>query len=187
MINTTAKNALWDIAVNQHGYVTAAQARELSITKSAISMLVARGTIERAGHGVYRFPQIPQTQYDPYALAVLWTGAQEAALSHETALDAYEICDVNPHVIHIVVGKNRRIRRSQGEQYRIHYENIDASDIGWWQEIPIIKAAKAIAQCMEYGTPTYLLVQAIDKGYAKGYLQKKEHDALTESLEKCRG
>ncbi|WP_370460129.1 hypothetical protein [Pseudactinotalea sp. HY158] len=28
--------------------------------------MVARGRIERAAHGVYRVPQVPETEYDQY-------------------------------------------------------------------------------------------------------------------------
>lgn len=36
---------------------------------------------------------------------------------------------------------------------------------------------------MDYGTPTYLLRQAIAQGYAQGYLKAKEREELTAALE----
>ena len=90
-------------------------------------MLVHRGTLERAAFGVYRFPQYPVSQYDPYMVAVLWTRAPEACLSHETALDAYGISDVNPNLIHVTVAAGRRLRRAGGEDYEVHHQDLDSN------------------------------------------------------------
>ena len=146
-------------------------------------MLVHRGTLERAAHGVYRFPQYPISEFDPLMLAVLWTRAPEAALSHETALDCYGISDINPHRIHVTVSKQRRLRRTGADDYVVHYEDLTPQQIGWWQEIPTVSPMTAIAQCLTYGTPTYLLRQAIERGHAQGRLKAAERDTLAERLE----
>lgn len=178
-----ARDELWDIATAQHGFVTAQQATEIRIDKHALQMLVHRGTLERAAHGVYRFPQYPVGEHDNLMLAVLWTRVPEAALSHETALDVYGISDVNPHRIHLTVGKQRRFRRTGGDGYVVHYEDLAPRQVGWWQEIPTVTPATAIAQCLTYGTPTYLLRQAIERGHAQGHLKATEHDELANALE----
>ncbi|MBZ8176591.1 hypothetical protein GSS88_02100 [Corynebacterium sp. 3HC-13] len=178
-----ARDKLWDIATTQHGFATARQASELGISKQALQMLVHRGTLERAAHGVYRFPQYPVDEFNHLALAVLWTRVPEAVLSHETALDCYGISDINPNRIHVTVGKKRRFRRAGGEDYIVYYEDLDAKQIGWWQEIPTVTPATAIKQCIHYGTPTYLLRQAIERGHARGYLKNAQRDTLSGLLE----
>lgn len=178
-----ARDGLWDVATTQLGFVTAQQAADLDVGQGALQMLVQRGTLTRVAHGVYRFPQYPVGQYDPYMLAVLWTRAPEACLSHETALDAYGISDVNPNRVHVTVAKHRRLRRTGGDDYVIHREDLAPEQIGWWQEIPTVTAATAVAQCITYGTPTYLLRQAIDRGHIQGYLKTNERDELAKALE----
>ena len=178
-----ARDELWDLATTQHGFVTAQQATEIDIDKHALQMLVHRGTLERAAHGVYRFPQYPVGEHDNLMLAVLWTRVPEAALSHETALDVYGISDVNPNRIHLTVGKQRRFRRTGGHDYVVHYEDLAPRQVGWWQEIPTVTPVTAIGQCLTYGTPTYLLRQAIERGHAQGYLKATDRDELTEALE----
>lgn len=178
-----ARDELWDVATARHGFVTAQQAADLGINKHALQMLVHRGTLTRVAHGVYRFPQYPVGPYDQYMLAVLWTRAPEACLSHETALDAYEISDVNPNRIHVAVAKRRRLRRAGGDDYEIHYEDLAPEQIGWWQEIPTVNPATAVAQCLADGTPTYLLRQAIERGHARGYLTTAQRDDLATALE----
>lgn len=178
-----ARDELWDLAIGQHGFVTAQQATGMGIDKHAMQMLVHRGTLERAAQGVYRFPQHPVGEHDGLMLAVLWTRVPEAALSHETALNAYAISDVNPNRIHLTVGKHRRFRRAGGADYVVHHEDLDPARIGWWQQIPTVAPATAIAQCIADGTPTYLLRQAIERGHAQGYLKTVERDELGEALE----
>ena len=182
-IKSLARDELWDVATVQHGFVTAHQATEMGIEKHALQMLVHRGTLTRAAFGVYRFPRYPVGEYDGHMLAVLWTRAPEACLSHETALDLYGISDVNPNRIHVTVGKQRRLRRTGGDDYVIHTEDLAPAQVGWAQEIPTVTPASAIAQCIAYGTPTYLLRQAIERGQAQGYLKTAESDTLAETLE----
>lgn len=178
-----ARDKLWDIATAQLGFVTARQAADLGVGKHALQMLVRRGTLTRVAHGVYRFPQYPTSEYDAYMRAVLWTRAPEACLSHETALDAYGISDINPNRIHVTVAKSRRMRRADGDDYVIHREDLEPAQIDWWQEIPTVTPPTAIAQCIVYGTPTYLLRQAIANGHARGRLKARERDELTQALE----
>ena len=178
-----AKDDLWPMAELQHGYVTAAQSQELGIDTMTMQMLVRRGTLERAAHGVYRFPQFPYTDATPYMLAVLWTRMPEACLSHETALAVYDICDINPNRTHLTVGRHRRIRRANDAGYVIHHDDLTAQQIGWWQEVPTVTPATAIAQCIAYGTGTYLLTQAIENGRTQGRLTSAQHDDLTQRLE----
>lgn len=178
-----ARERMWDIAASQYGFVTAVQAQDFDVTRGALQMLVQRGTLKRVAHGVYRFPKYPVSQYDSYMLAVLWTRAPESCLSHETALDAYGICDVNPNRVHVTVGKHRRLRRAGGENYVIHHEDLSARQIGWWQEIPTVTAPTAIAQCITGGTPTYLLRQALERGHIQGYLTAQQREELADELE----
>lgn len=183
MVGKLARDELWETATAQHGFVTARQVAGVGVSKQALQMLVHRGTLERSGHGVYRFPQYPVGEYDQLMLAVLWTRVPEAVLSHETALDAYGISDVNPNRIHVTVGKDRRLRRAGGEGYVVHYQDLGPKQVGWWQEIPTVTPVTSIAQCIAYGTPTYLLRQAIERGFAQGYLTTAKRDALGEALE----
>lgn len=173
---------LRSIALNQYGYVTTAQAADVGVTRPALAMLKKRQRIERIAHGIYRIPQVPSTEYDKFMLAVLWTSAEEAVLSHDTALDIYDICDINPTTIHITISKGRRITRQGSEGYTLHFEDMLPEDITWWEGIPIVCARKAIEQCIDAGIPTYLLNQAIENALARGLILKNEAEILTELI-----
>lgn len=182
----TIKEQLWDVAVEQYGYVTIRGAKDLDIDEYAVRMLAARGGLERVGHGVYRFPQLPITAQDPYMLAVLWAGTDQVCLSHDTALAVYEVCDINPDRIHLTVPTARRIRRRGGELYEVHHEDLTADQVGWWQAIPTVTLPTAIAQGIDSGVPAYLLRQALGAGRGTGDVTAEEAAKLTAQLEEHR-
>ena len=179
----TAQEQLWDVALDQYGYATLRDAVELGIDDYAVRMLVARGQLDRVAHGVYRFPQLPVTAYDPYMLAVLWTGTAAACLSHDTALAAYEVCDINPDRIHVTVPRTRRVRRRGGDLYAVHHQDLTTEQIGWWQQIPTATLPTAMTQCIASGVPGYLLRQALTAGRGRGELTAAEADTLERALD----
>jgi len=178
---------LREIALDQHGFVTAAQAVAEGIPKTELPKLAARERVERVTHGVYRIPQVPATPHDNWALAVLWTGAAEACLSHETALAAWDVSDVNPTLIHVTIDRARRPRRAGGERYVIHRRDLHPSQRTWWEAIPITNLPTTIGDCIETGTPTYLIRQAIERGGRTSLLPAAERDRLTNLLEERDG
>ena len=174
---------LREIALDQHGFVTTAQASDLGVSRATLSKLTSRGRIERVAHGVYRVPQMPSSHFDRFMLAILWTGVPEALISHESALDLYGVCDVNPRYVDITVARGRRISRRGGEGYRVHRADVAQADRAWREEVPVVALRLAIEQCLDAGTPTYLLEQAIGNGLAGGFVTAAEAEALKGKLE----
>ena len=179
----TKLERLREVALDQHGFVTTAQALEEGVSHAELSTMVARDRLERVAHGVYRVPQVAQTELDQYQLAVLWTGAPEACLSHDTALAAWEVSDINPDRIHLTVARHRRIRRGGGALYVVHYQDLDARQVTWWQAIPTVTVSTAIAQCIASGVPTYLIRQALDRAGRTSRLPGADAEQLAAALE----
>lgn len=177
------RDRLLEEAFERHGFITRADALREGHSPNALRMLIARGALERVAHGVYRMPVVPPTEYDNLHLAVLWTGVEEAALSHETALSLYELSDVNPDRVHVTVPKHRRIRRSGAQGIEIHHQDLEVRQIGWFEQIPTVKPATAIEQCIDTGTPTYLLRQAIMSAREAGRVTANEGERLRRRLE----
>ncbi len=183
MAMRTKLEYLREVALDQHGFVTTAQALEEGVSHAELSTMVARERIERAAHGVYRVPQVPETEYDQYQLAVLWTGVPEACLSHDTALDAWDVSDINPDRIHVSVARRRRLRRARGDRYVVHYEDLAPEQTTWWQGIRIVTVPTAIAQGISSGVPTYLIRQALDRAGRTSILPGPVRDGLAAELE----
>lgn len=174
---------LREIAIEQHGFFAYQQAIDAGIPQPSLSMLVKRGRLDKVFHGVYRVPQVPASPYGQHMKAILWTGAPEACLSHDTALEAYGVSDINPTAIHITVARKRRIARKGGQGYILHYQDLEPSQITWWEEIPIVTLPVAIEQCIDGNVQKYLIRQAIERGAKAGKLPQKEQKRLLKKME----
>ncbi len=167
---------LLDHAQEQYGYLTPDDARKLGIDPTQLRLMAARGTIEHLGRGLYRMREVPATQLDAYMEAVLWTG-RRGALSHETALDLYELCDVNPAAIHLTVPRGFRTRKQVPLAYRLHYANLTPSDVRWHEGIPIVTAELAILGGIEQGLGWQLIDQAVTNARAQGLITNRSRCA----------
>lgn len=174
---------LRELALDQHGFVTRAQARGLGVTDADLSKLTARGRITRPVRGVYRIPGTPATEADAYQLAVLWTGEPEACLSHETALDVWGVAESLPEKTHLTVPRNKRIRREGGVGYVVHYQDLDTRCRGWHEGLPVVCLSVALRQSLEYGVPSRTLRRAAEIGLQKNLITKTEHAMFIKALE----
>lgn len=174
---------LREIALDQHGYITTSQAEEAGVSRPSLTYLTKNKRIERASHGIYRIPQIPSTQYDAMHLALLWSGSKDAVLSHDTALAAWEASDINPTKIHLTIPKGRRINKAGGSNIIIYHENIEKQQIGWWEQMPTVKLPLAVQQCIDRGTPSHIILQAIKNGRARGMISQEESNRLHTRLD----
>ena len=155
--------------MGQYGYVTAFDARDLGVPVIELGKLAARGALDRVSYGLYRFPQWPVSANDHLMEAVLWTRDSRAALSHETALVVYELSNVNPDKTHVTIPKQRKLRRQDAPgALVIHYQDLPAGLMGWWEQIPTVTVSTAIDQCIATRVRPDLVLQAIDAARREG-------------------
>jgi predicted transcriptional regulator of viral defense system len=162
---------LLDHAQQQYGYLTPDDARELHIDPTQLRLMAARQTLEHLGHGLYRMPIVPTTQLDAYMEATMWTG-RRGVLSHETALDLYELCDVNPSAIHLTVPSGFRTRKVVPAIYRLHRFDLNPAEVGWHEGIPIVTPERAILGGIEQALGWQLIDQAIKTARARGLITR---------------
>ncbi|MGF3056929.1 type IV toxin-antitoxin system AbiEi family antitoxin domain-containing protein [Microbacterium sp. YY-01] len=174
---------LREIALDQHGFVTTAQAFDEGIPRVELPKMAKRGRIERVSQGIYRVPQVPSTGHDNLALAVLWAGIDEACLSHDTALAAWGVSDINPNRIHLTIPHSHRVRRAGGDRYVIHRRDLEPDERTWWEGIPITRLPVTIEDCIESGVPTYLVRQALERGAGTSRLPDAARDRLVAMLD----
>lgn len=166
----TDMERLREIALDQQGLVTRRQALEAGVSSESLRQLAHRGRLERMAQGVYRVPQAPYDDGTRLRLALLWTGVDDAVLGFETALDCYGVCDVFPDKVHVVVPTGTRVRRSGGDGYELHREEVPDEDRGWWEGLPVTTLGRTLLDCAAWGTPAYLLRQAVDSARGDGLI-----------------
>lgn len=184
----TIRAELWDVAVDQYGYVTTADARRLGIPPVELAKLAARSALANVSHGVYRFPEWPTSANDHLMEAVLWAKDPTAVLSHDTALDVLDLCDVNPAAVHInVSGHKYPIRRvDPPPNLVIHYDDLTNAQRGWWERIPTVTPVTAIEQGIRTGVRSDLLRQAIDTAERRRMINNTTGERLRQDLETSR-
>lgn len=103
------RDVLREIAYDNHGYVTVADAAEAGVPAIELPKLAARGGLEHYGYRLYRVTDIPPTEHDQFAEATLRAGG-DSHLRGESVLALLGLGDVNPRKI--TVGTHQRIRRA---------------------------------------------------------------------------
>jgi len=171
-----------NVAVDQNGYITVRDLRRLGENPALLRQWHQRDRITRIGHGIYRFPQVPSTPLDPFMLATLWPSGR-GVLSHDSALDLHELCDINPAGIHITLPPGYRPRRRGVEQYAIHHELLKEADITWHEGIRIVTPAVAIRQAIVSDVPRQLIRQALDTAQRLGRVPRPALEDLIRQME----
>ena len=134
---------LYQIAEEQAGYFALSQAKEIGLQRNQIYRELKRGKFQKAGWGVYRFRQFPSTKFEEIHKVVLNAG-ENAVVGFQTALYIYELSDIIPDEIHLILPPNASRRR---EGIRIHTTQIDEKDIRYFEGLPITRVARTIVDC----------------------------------------
>ncbi len=174
---------------DSYGFVTPDDAREIGIDPINLVRMAERGQLEHRDNSLYRFPLTPPGPLDAYMEAALWPRGTRGVISHESALELYELGDVHPHRIHITVPRSHRIRRQIPDSLRIHREDLRPPEVGRLEGIPIVTPAHAIRQAHAAKLGPALVAQAIDHGERNGRLTRHEAKRLRDAtgVEKGRG
>lgn len=174
---------LFELALDQYGLVTATQARHRGVTAQALAKMVKRGTIERRSKGLYRIRSIPMTQLSQLMEAVLWSTPKIGTLSHESALDVYDVSDVNPAQIHVTVPKSYRTHRQVPDGRRLHRDDLRKEEIGSFEGIPTTTLERTIRDCLSAHVGADILLQAVAVGREKGRLSDADARSLVLAIE----
>lgn len=173
---------LYELAEDQNGYFTRAQAKEAGVTRPTLSKMVRRGELERVSWGVYRLVRFPPSPNDPYVAATLWPLNVRGVISHESALTLYGLSDVNPAKVHLTLPRSFRLQRDVPKGMVIHRADLNDEEIGLHDGIPITRPERTIRDCHVADLGPALIRQAIADGARTGYLQRKDAEALERDL-----
>jgi predicted transcriptional regulator of viral defense system len=174
---------LYEIGEDNYGFVTMEDARRAGILPQRVIEMAHRGTLHREGRALYRLDPFPAHPLDSYRKATLWPYPVEGVLGYETALDLYELGDVNPAKVHVVVPRDFRVRRrTVPAQYVLHHEDLDERDVTRYEGLPVVTAAKAIRQCDQAHLRRDLLRQALEEARQRGLLTRSAYSDLMREL-----
>lgn len=170
-------NALVEVALDQYGFVTPEDAREIGVDPHRLVEMARREVIERIGHGLYRLPVVARTGLDQLMQATLWP-RKRGVLSHDTGLDLHDLCDVNPAKVHITVPTAYRITRRVPDVYVIHHRDLAEDEITRHEGIPVVTPARAILDGIETNLRGGLIEQAVETAQRRGLLRPADLELI---------
>lgn len=177
---------LYELADDQIGYFTAAQARAAGLHQVRLAQLHQRGDIERVTRGVYRLTRYPISPLGQYMEAALWPQVRRpdahGVISHESALTIYGLSDASPAKVHVTVPIGIRIRRAVPIRMALHYADLTPTDVQQVDGVPVTTAARAIRDAHASHLGPALIRQAIRDGRRTGHLTFDEADRLKHEL-----
>jgi predicted transcriptional regulator of viral defense system len=166
---------IYEIAVDNYGLVTSAEAKELGVSDQDMNMLTKRGRLEKRGHGVYKLTRYVPTPYDAYAEAVVLVGSH-AHLYGESVIAMLELAPTNPS--RVFVATPTRIRK-QLPEYIVLSKADDA--VTHYEGIPSQSAYDAIRACRKTMMPERL-EDATREAERQGYITNRQATELLKEL-----
>jgi len=161
-------DSLYKIAENQAGYFTTSQARVVGYSWERLSNLTKTNKFIRIEKGLYRLNNFPFSSNEDLFLAILKSGPK-SILSHETALSVYELSDVLPGEIHIIIPKTRSRRR---KHVKYHIQKISDDEITKYKGLPITTVERTIIDVLNSGGDILQVKKAIIEALNRGMTTK---------------
>lgn len=174
--------AIYEIAADQAGYLTVAQARSAGVDPMALVMMERRDTLERVSHGVYRLVQFPHGELAEYMEASLWPVGARGVISHESALALYGVSEVNPAKIHITVPAGYRVRRQAPARLKLHRAQLPEADRTVFEGVPVTTVGRTIRDCQASFVGAEILRQAVADAERRGLVPRREARRLRTTL-----
>lgn len=168
---------IYELAADNYGLITSAQARAIGVTNNELVQYAKRGKVERVGQGLYRLVQYIPTPYDSYAEAVALVGPG-AYLFGESVIAMHELAPTNPSYVHVATPN--RVRRKLPPYIKIFHIAEDRKAT-LYEGIPSQTVADAIRSCRGKMMDERLR-DATYTARAKGYLTRTEEQELLEEL-----
>lgn len=169
---------IYEIASDNFGLITSAEAREAGVSNMELVQYARRGRLERLGQGLYRLAKRIPEENDSYAVAVALVGP-DAYLHGEGVLGMLGLCPVNPG--YIPVATPRRVRKSLPPYIRLVQGGRDA-EVEVIDGVRAQSVADAISACKATVLPDRLTAAA-EAAYAQGYINEGEKRMLLADLE----
>lgn len=172
-MNSVAQK-LYEVARDQKGLFTTAQAIVAGYPKNNHTYHVNVGNWKRVVRGVYRLCLFPEVENENLMAIYLWSRDKnetpQACFSHSTALELYNLSDINPFDIHMSVPK--KFRNKVFDVFGnlvLHKRVIDEIDVQDLDGLKVTTPLQTLIDVIKDNSIDHKLIeQAVNQAYAKG-------------------
>jgi predicted transcriptional regulator of viral defense system len=147
-------DGLYWVAESQAGYFTAEQALAAGMDRSTLRHHARPGgRYERARRGLYRLRHFPSIPQEHVVAAWLALSKVPAIVSHESALELYDLSDVIPNAVHVTVPREKRGQRPRpGVRFHTLEHPPDANEIRRVAGVLATTPERTIVDSLETGS-----------------------------------
>jgi predicted transcriptional regulator of viral defense system len=166
---------LFELATEQAGYFTSGQARRWGFTWDLLSYHAQKGNFQRVRRGLYRMARFPSSPYEEVVAAWLGFDPKKTVVSHETALQLFDLADVVPAKIHLTAPRSHRSRKSPaGVRVHTALRSPGRNDIVIRHGVRATTPARSIADSAAYGTAPEQIARAVREALSRGLATRSE-------------
>jgi predicted transcriptional regulator of viral defense system len=160
-------------AYQQGGYFTAGQARAHRVSRQLLDHHVRRGRFARIRRGLYRIQGFPTAEHDELREAWMAVGADDALLSHDSALALLDLSDNIPDGVHLLVPRRHRgLRRPAGVTLHTRPDDEEVATV-WRDGLPLTAPARTLIDVADRLQPEQLSM-AVRQALSRGLLTRKQ-------------
>ncbi|MGA2928919.1 MAG: type IV toxin-antitoxin system AbiEi family antitoxin domain-containing protein [Solirubrobacteraceae bacterium] len=164
-------DGLYRLAEAQAGYFTAQQALAVGMDRSTLRHHARRGgRYERVRRGLYRLRHFPSSPHEHVVATWLSLSATTpAVVSHESALELYDLSDVIPSAVHISVPRIKRGQRSRpGVRFHTLQQPPAPPEIRPLLGMPVTTPERTIVDSLQTGTQPEQIELAVHQALERG-------------------
>ena len=175
LVHDVDHDQLYAIAEGQSGYFTARQAIEAGMGRSTLSHHARPGgRYERVGRGVYRLRHFPTSPLEHVVAAWLPLRSAGGVVSHESALELYDLADVIPNTVHISVPRSQRGQRPRaGVRLHTLTRPLASEEIREMSGVTATSPERTIVDSIDGGTQPEQVELAISQALRRGLTTKR--------------
>ncbi len=136
----------------------------MGFTWERLSSNAKIGKFSRISQGIYRLSHFPGSPHEDFFVAWLRTG-DDSVVSHESALSIYNLTDILPGDVHVIVPRTAS-RRRRG--IRLHTSRLNPGDVTTREGLPVTTIPRTIADLINSGLAYEHIENAIKEALQRG-------------------
>lgn len=168
-----------EVASDQHGYFTAAQALDLGYSYQAQAHHVAAGNWLRVDRGIFRLAEWVPEVHDEFARWTLWS-RERGVISHESALEVHRLGEFESSKVHLTVPPGFTMT---DPALVLHRSTLAAEDVVNGGGFRVTSALRSIIDVAAGGAELDQLARSIEEATDRGVFTIKQLRARAEEID----
>jgi predicted transcriptional regulator of viral defense system len=170
MLDKIDHDSLYRTAESQAGYFTTRQAIDAGMDRSTLSRHARpAGRYARVRQGLYRLRHFPSSAHEHAVATWLSVSDPGTVISHESALELYDLSDVIPNAVHVSIPRTKRgQRRRPGVRFHTLEHPPAGREVRDLHGIRVTSPERTIVDALAAGTQPEQIELAITQALKRG-------------------